>query len=89
MMAKVFAKNLSSKQVMTTDGTELGTLYNITMDLGTSELVDLMIRPDMNIDTSEFQKDDQYILLPFESVRAIKDYIVVDKKIAKGLQSGE
>ena len=84
-MANVFAKNLSSKQVMATDGTEIGILFNIVMDVRTGSLIDLIVKPDMSLDTSKYQTYDQYILLPFESVRAIKDYIVVDKNIAKGV----
>jgi sporulation protein YlmC with PRC-barrel domain len=84
-MANVFEKNLSSKQVMATDGTEIGILYNIVMDIKTGELIDLIVKPDMSLDTSKYTIDEQYILLPFESVRAIKDYIVVDKNIARGL----
>ena len=84
-MSKVFAKNLSSKQVMATDGTELGVLFNMVMDVKTGDLIDLLIKPDLALDTSKYQTDDQYIIVPFESVRAIKDYIVVDKTLAKGL----
>lgn len=83
-MTKVFAKNLSSKQVMATDGTELGVLFNIVMDGKTGDLMDLIVKPDMSLDISKYKTDDQYILLPFTSVRAIKDYIVVDKNIATG-----
>lgn len=84
-MSKVFAKNLSSKQVMATDGTELGVLFNMVMDVKTGDLIDLLIKPDLALDTSKYQTDEQYIIVPFEAVRAIKDYIVVDKTLAKGL----
>ncbi|MEZ5334552.1 MAG: PRC-barrel domain-containing protein [Methanolobus sp.] len=86
-MVSVFAKNLSSKQVMATDGTEIGILFNIVMDIGSGEIIDLIVKPDMSLDTSRYKTDEQYILLPFESVRAIKDYIVVDKNMARGLVS--
>ncbi|WP_292468665.1 PRC-barrel domain-containing protein [Methanolobus sp.] len=86
-MANVFAKNLSSKQVMATDGTEIGILFNIVMDIKTGDLIDLIVKPDMSLDTSRYKVDEQYILLPFESVRAIKDYIVVDKNMARGIVS--
>lgn len=84
-MAKVFAKNLSNKQVMATDGTEIGVLYNVVMDIETSRLVNLVVKPDMALDASKYQYDGQYITIPFGSVRAIKDYIVVDKSTAKGM----
>lgn len=84
-MAKVFAKNLTNKQVMATDGTELGILNNIVMDNKTGNLEDLIIKPDIGLDTSKYQKDGQYLVVSFEAVSAIKDYIVVDKVMAKGM----
>ncbi len=83
-MSKVFAKNLSNKQVMATDGSEVGILFNIVMDIKTSNLISLIVKPDMALDTSKYKQEGEYIILPFESVRAIKDYIVIDKAIAKG-----
>lgn len=82
-MAKVFAKNLPSKKVMTTDGGEMGTLANITMDLRTGSLLDLVVKPDMALDAERYEMDGKYILLPFHAVRAIKDYVVVDKDSAQ------
>ena len=56
-MSKVFAKNLSSKQVMATDGTEIGVLHNMVMDIKTSSLLSLVVKPDMALDASKFQND--------------------------------
>ena len=84
-MAKVFAKNLTNKQVMATDGTELGVLNNIVMENKTGELENLIIKPDIGLDTSKYQKDGQYIVVSFDAVSAIKDYTVVDKLMAKNL----
>ena len=86
-MAKVFAKNLTNKQVMGTDGTELGILNNVVMEGKTGRLQYLIVKPDMGLDTSKYQKDGQYINIPFDAVSAIKDYIVVDKVLARGLPS--
>lgn len=82
-MAKIFAKNLPGKKVMATDGGEMGTLANITMDLRTGSLLDLVVKPDMAFDIGRYEKDGKYILLPFHAVRAIKDYVVVDKDSAQ------
>lgn len=82
-VTKVFAKNLPSKKVMTTDGGEMGTLANITMDLRTGLLLNLVVKPDMALDAEHYERDGRYILLPFHAVRAIKDYIVVDKPSAQ------
>ena len=82
-MSTVFARNLLHKQVMATDGTEIGTLSNIIIESKGANIIDLMITPNPNFDTSKYKKVDNYILMPFDSVSAIKDYIIVDKMKAK------
>jgi sporulation protein YlmC with PRC-barrel domain len=83
-MSKVFARNLLfNKQVMATDGTEIGTLSNVVVEIKGGNIIDLMINPNPNFDTNRYRKVDNYILLPFDSVSAIKDYIIVDKMKAK------
>ncbi|MFC4549988.1 MULTISPECIES: PRC-barrel domain-containing protein [Halorussus] len=81
-MPEILAENLSGKAVMGSDGTELGMLYNITMDLKTGELADLVIEPDEQIDPEsvEFGTDDQNrFQVPVKRVQAVKDYIVVQR----------
>ena len=51
-MSEILAENLSGKAVMGSDGTELGMLYNITMDLKTGELADLLVEPDEQLDNT-------------------------------------
>ncbi len=83
-MSKVFARNLLfNKQVMATDGTEIGSLSNIVIEIKGGNIIDLMISPNPNFDTSRYQKADNYILMPFDAVSAIKDYIIVDKMKAR------
>jgi sporulation protein YlmC with PRC-barrel domain len=73
----VLAENLSGKAVMGSDGAELGTLYNITMDLKTGELHDLLVEPNLEV-SSDYELDDENLLhVPVGNVRAVKDYIVV------------
>lgn len=82
VMAKIFAKNLSKKNVVSSDGSVLGVLYNIVMDAPTGDLIDLVVKPDMSIDKSRYTPEGNYILVPFSSVRAVRDFIVVDKNEA-------
>ncbi|MGB9939170.1 PRC-barrel domain-containing protein [Methanosarcina sp.] len=83
-MSKVFARNLLfNKQVMATDGTEIGTLSNIVVEIKGGNIIDLMVTPNPNFDTSRYRKADNFILIPFASVSAIKDYIIIDKMKAK------
>jgi sporulation protein YlmC with PRC-barrel domain len=73
----VLAENLSGKAVMGSDGAELGTLYNITMDLKTGKLHDLLVEPNLEVST-DYETDEENLLhVPVGDVKAVKDYIVV------------
>lgn len=81
-MPEILAENLSGKAVMGSDGTELGMLYNITMDLKTGELADLLVEPDEQLQRGavEFDSDKQgRFRVPVQRVQAVKDYIVVQR----------
>ena len=81
-MADILAENLSGKAVMGSDGTELGMLYNITMDIKSGVLHDLLITPheEAPIDTSAFESDETgRIKVPVSRVQAVKDYIVIER----------
>ncbi|MEA3295238.1 MAG: PRC-barrel domain-containing protein [Euryarchaeota archaeon] len=79
-MMQIFAKNLRNKQVMSSDGMTIGILSNMVIDVSTGNIIDLVIKPDMGLDKEKFKVDDDFVLISFDAVRAIKDYIVVDKK---------
>jgi sporulation protein YlmC with PRC-barrel domain len=80
-MPEILAENLSGKAVMGSDGTELGMLYNITMNIKTGELQDLVVEPDQETAfDSDFDVDeDGRFHVPVHRVQAVKDYIVVDR----------
>lgn len=80
-MPDILAENLSGKAVMGSDGTELGMLYNITMDLRTGTLSDLIVEPDQQTTfDAELAVDDQgRYHVPVNRVQAVKDYIVVQR----------
>ena len=81
-MVDILAENLSGKAVMGDDGTELGDLYNITMDLKTGSLNRLLVTPNDGIspESAGFQADDSGRLqIPVSAVQAVKDYIVVSR----------
>ncbi len=81
-MVRIFAKNLSKKNVMSSDGSALGVLYNIVMNIHSGELINLVVKPDLSVDKSLYQLEGNYMLIPFGAVRAVKDFIVVDKNEA-------
>jgi len=79
-MADVLAENLSGKAVMGSDGTELGMLYNITMDIETGSLQDLVVEPDDEVPERKVDLEENEsgrYEVPVGRVQAVKDYIVV------------
>jgi len=68
---------------MATDGTEIGVLSNIVVEIRGGNIIDMMVTPNPNFDTTRYRKEDNFILIPFDSVSAIKDYIIIDKMKAK------
>jgi len=81
-MPDVLAENLSDKAVVGADGTEIGPLYNITMDLRTGALGDLLVEPneEFSVGSSGFDVDEEGLLrVPVSRVQAVKDYIVVER----------
>ncbi len=81
-MSDILAENLSGKSIMGSDGTELGLLYNITMDLKSGKLHDLVIEPDeeLSVRNVDFERNDRgRFLVPVNRVQAVKDYIVVQR----------
>ncbi len=83
-MAKILAKNLSNKRVMLTDGSELGFASNVVIDTQSGALIYLVVKPTQMVDTSKYKTQNGYVLIPFEAVRAAKDYAIVDKKLITG-----
>ena len=77
-MPEILAENLSGKGVIGSDGARLGQLYNITLDLKTGELHDLVVDPSDEVRDVEFTENEfgRY-LVPVNRVQAVKDHIVI------------
>ena len=80
-MADMLAESLSGKAVMGTDGTELGELYNVTMDLETGRLENLLVEPleERSIQLDFPTDENGRFQIPVARVQAVKDYIVIDR----------
>ena len=78
-MVEILAENLSGKDVMGSDGAELGRLYNITMHLDTGRLENLVIEPNESTDDTEFERNGAgRLLVPVNRVQAVKDHMIVE-----------
>ncbi|HSD57167.1 MAG TPA: PRC-barrel domain-containing protein [Methanotrichaceae archaeon] len=78
----MFAGEIAGKEIVNIDGTVLGVVENMVFDLQTGQLIDLVAKPDSQLRRQKYREDGKYVLIPFSSVVAIKDYIVVDESRA-------
>lgn len=78
---KKFITELKNKTVMTNDGAILGVIENFVVDTNTGELQHVLVIPAEEVDASKFKTDARgRIALPFSSMKAVKDVVVVDSK---------
>ena len=83
-MTRVFARSLSRKKIMSNEGKLIGTLKNIRVDFDSGHVQEMIIHPDQTFATDGFTvEDDNLLIIPFEAVKDIKDYIVVDRYLAR------
>lgn len=73
----VYSKSLIRKEVMSSDGTIVGTLANVTMDLRTGTLSNLIVKPENK--NLRIRMQNGFYIIPFEDVRAVRDFIVIDR----------
>jgi len=77
-MAKVYAGDLAGKEVVTIEGMVMGEVDNMIFDVNTGILVDLVIKPDAELNRQKYREEGKFILVPFSSICAVRNYIVVD-----------
>ncbi len=82
-MARVLARSLSKKKIVTNEGKVIGILKNLVVDFETGQVVDMIVQPDPSFDTSGYRVEGDRIFVSFESVKDIKDYIIVDRYLSR------
>lgn len=76
-MAGILGSDLIGKPVITADGHDLGTLFQITVDVETGKLVDFVVEPESH--SAEFDVDDAgRYSISAHRVQAMRDYILVE-----------
>lgn len=73
----VLASDLPGERVMTTDGVEIGTLENVTMDVDTGAPERFLVRPNGRHSVEYERNDDGQLLVPAEQFEARDEYILV------------
>lgn len=76
-----FGNQLSTKTVMMQDGTQVGTIYNVTADMETGRLQSLIVDPAPQEQQAQQVPFDVaqggHYVVPAEKVAAIEDYVIL------------
>lgn len=82
-MPRILAKELQGKTVVSEEGKMFGKVLDITADMNTGELINLVIEPTKYL-TAHFENvisdEKGRILLPFSAVGAIGDFVLINEK---------
>jgi len=82
-MPRILTKELQSKTVISEEGKMFGRVIDITADMSTGELINLVIEPTKFL-TSHFENmitdEKGRVLLPFSAVGAIGDFVLINEK---------
>ena len=81
-MAKyLIARQLSGKKIVTNDGEDFGRLVDINVNEVSGKIENLIIEPNPDSETaSKMKRDDGMVNVAYESVLAVGDFIIVEKR---------
>jgi sporulation protein YlmC with PRC-barrel domain len=81
MVKYVIAEQLIGKEVVTNDGMDLGRFLDAELNEITGKLTSLIVEPNGENDlVKKLDVKDGKLKVPYASVLAVNDYIVVDRK---------
>ncbi len=81
-MAKyLIARQLSGKKIITNDGEDFGRLVDVNINEVTGKVENLVIEPNPDSESAnKLRKEDGMILIPYEAVTAVGDFVIVEKR---------
>ncbi|MGC8676070.1 MAG: PRC-barrel domain-containing protein [Candidatus Micrarchaeia archaeon] len=81
MVKYVIAEQLIGKEVVTSDGMDLGKFLDAELNEVTGKLTTLVVEPNPDSDfVKKLDAKEGKLRVPYESVMAVNDYIIVDRK---------
>ncbi|MGC8651708.1 MAG: PRC-barrel domain-containing protein [Candidatus Micrarchaeia archaeon] len=81
MVKYIIAKQLVGKKVVTSDGFDLGRFIDAEISEVTGKLINILIEPNLDSELAGRMKTEAgQIKVPANSITAVNDYIMVDRK---------
>ncbi|MFA5106657.1 MAG: PRC-barrel domain-containing protein [Candidatus Micrarchaeia archaeon] len=77
----VLAKQMAGRNIVTNGGDYIGKLIDLTVNEVTGKLESILVEPNPDNDmVRKMRKEDGLIVVPYDSVLASSDFIVIDRK---------
>ena len=81
MSKYLIARQLSGKKIITNDGEDFGRLVDVNINEVTGKIETISVEPNPDsLVASKMQKDDGMVRLQYESVLAVGDFVIVEKR---------
>lgn len=81
MVKYLIARQLSGKKIITNEGEDFGRLVDLNINELTGKIENLIVEPNPDsVLASKMRKEDSMVLVQYESVLAIGDYIIIEKR---------
>lgn len=79
-MSRMLASSLRDMRILTDKGLRVGNIFDLEVDEDTGKIETLVVKPEsQEIANTLSTDDDGNALVPFSSVVAVRDYIVVSE----------
>jgi len=82
-MSRILSREIQNKTVVSEEGKMFGKVLDVTADLQTGELVNMVVEPTKYVQThfeNLVSDENGRILLPFSSVQAVGDFVLINEK---------
>lgn len=77
----LIARQLSGKKVITNEGEDFGRLVDLNVNEVSGKIETLVLEPNPDSElASKMRKEDGMVLIPYESVLAVGDFVIVEKR---------
>ncbi|MBN1169741.1 PRC-barrel domain-containing protein [Candidatus Micrarchaeota archaeon] len=81
MTKYLIARQLSGKKLVTNEGEDFGRLVDIAVNEVSGRIENIVVEPNPDSPlATKLRKDDGMVHIPYESVLAVGDFIIVEKR---------
>jgi sporulation protein YlmC with PRC-barrel domain len=81
MTKYLIARQLSGKKIVTNEGEDFGKLVDLNVNEVTGKIETLVVEPNSDSQSaSKMKKEDGMVHVQYESVLAVGDYIIVERR---------